>query len=195
MSAIQPPPLSPSSTSDREDNDEAIARLRSTRARSGHTSTLALLGFLGVTLAAGAASALVHRRTRNKLWYRSLRKPRFTAAPVVYPFVWTALYAGAAISAWRVWRSPPSTARTAALGLWGAQLAFNTAWSPLFFGAHRPKLALADLAGNYATLGAYALSAASIDRPAAALVTPYLGWLGYGAVTNAGIIAKNAWRF
>ena len=195
MSAIPPPPVDLSATSVRADNDEAIARLRTTPARSGRTSVLALLGFLGATVAAGAVSAIVHRRTRNKLWYRTLRKPRFTAAPIVYPFVWAGLHAAAAYSVWRVWRSPDSTARTAALGLWGAQLALNAAWSPLFFGAHRPKLALADLAGNYATLGAYALSAASIDRPAGALVTPYLGWLTYGAASNVGIIRKNAWRF
>ena len=49
------------------------------------------------------------------------------------------------VSAYRVFRTPPSPARTRALRLWWAQLALNGAWSPLFFGAHRARLALADL--------------------------------------------------
>ena len=56
-------------------------------------------------------------------------------------------------------------------------------------------LALIDLGGNFASLGAYAFTAAKIDRPAAALVVPYLGWLSFAASMNAGVIAKNRWRF
>lgn len=194
MSTIAPPPLDPRSPSVQHDNAVALATLKRGAPRSVASSLLALAGFGAVTLAAGAVSAIVHRSARNRLWYRTLRKPRFTAPSALYPVVWSALYAGAAISAWRVWRTPSSRARTEALALWGGQLVLNTAWSPLFFGAHRPRLALADLGGNLGALGAYAAAAARVDGVAAALVGPYLGWLGYGAATNAGIIRKNAWR-
>lgn len=193
MSTIAPPPVDPSSPSLQADNAEAIATLKRRLPRSTVTSLLALAGFGAVAIAAGAVSALVHRPAKNRLWYRLLRKPRFTAPRQAYPIVWTALYAGAAISAWRVWRTPSSPARTTALALWGTQLALNTAWSPLFFGAHRPRLALADLGGNLGALGAYVMAASRVDGVAAALVGPYVGWLGYGAATNAGIVARNGW--
>jgi benzodiazapine receptor len=168
------------------DLDEAPARRRSRRASFG-----ALAGFAAASLLAGAVSGLVNRKRRNKAWYRLLQKPSFTPPDRVFALVWPALYAGAALSAHRVWKTPPSRERTTALVLWGTQLAFNGAWSPIFFGAHRPKLALADLAGNAASLGAYALVASRIDAPAAALVAPYLGWLGFAGAMNAGILTNN----
>lgn len=197
MTAIAPPPLDATMSQPDVDNRRAIQGLRtrvegrSTRGRV--SSGLALLAVGALSVAAGAIGGLVNRKPRNKLWYRMLRKPSFTPPDRVFAVVWPVLYASAAVSAWRVWRTPSSPARTRALGLWGAQLACNAAWSPIFFGAHRPKLALVDLGGNFASLGAYAITAAKIDRPAAALVVPYLGWLSFAAAMNAGVIAKNRW--
>jgi translocator protein len=129
-------------------------------------------------------------KPRNKAWYRLLRKPSFTPPDRVFGLVWPPLYALTAYSGYRVWRAPSSPGRTAALALWGAQLAFNGAWSVLFFGKHRPKAALVDLAANYVSLGGYALTAASVDRPAAALVAPYLGWLSFAGALNGSIASK-----
>ena len=151
----------------------------------------ALLGFGAATILAGVLSGAVNRKPKNQLWYRALRKPAITPPPFVFALVWPALYASAAWSAWRVWKTPSSPARTTALTLWGVQLACNVAWSPIFFGAHRPRLALADLGGNFVALGAYAAAASKVDREAAALVTPYLGWLGFAGFMNAGIITNN----
>ncbi len=169
------------------DLEEAPAPRRSRRA-----SIAALAGFAAASILAGAVSGLINRKPRNKAWYRLLQKPSYTPPDRVFALVWPALYAAAAISAHRVWKTPPSRERTTALVLWGTQLAFNAAWSPIFFGAHRPKLALADLAGNAASLGAYTLVASRIDAPAAALVAPYLGWLGFAGAMNAGILTNNS---
>jgi tryptophan-rich sensory protein len=170
----------------RESNESSAPHARSRRA-----SIAALVGFGAVSLLAGAVSGLVNRRPRNKAWYRLLGKPKLTPPDPVFALVWPVLYAGAALSAHRVWKTPPSRERTAALVLWGTQLAFNAAWSPIFFGAHRPRLALANLASNAASLGAYTYAASRIDAPAAALVSPYLGWLGFAGLLNAGIITSN----
>lgn len=78
-----------------------------------------------------------------------------------------------------------------ALGLWGTQLAFNAAWSPLFFGQHLPRVALADLVLNQASLGAYAAYARKVDPTAAYLVAPYLGWLTFAGALNSGIVLRN----
>lgn len=127
-------------------------------------------------------------------WYRLLRKPKLTPPDRVFALVWPVLYSLGALSAWRVALAPRSKERTAALGLWGAQIAFNAAWTPLFFGAHRPRLAMADLVANGAALGAYALTASKVDRGAAAMVLPYLGWVTFAGILNASIIDMNRGR-
>jgi len=77
------------------------------------------------------------------------------------------------------------------LTIWWGQLALNGAWSPLFFGAHRARLALADLIGLASAVGTYTRTAARIDRPAAWLMAPYLAWLGYAGWLNLGIVRRN----
>src|SRR5690242_12754491 len=102
---------------------------------------LALAGFAGAV----AAAALLGGRaqSKNRTWYRTLKKPAFNPPDWVFGPVWTGLYATMAYSAYRVWRMPASPQRTRALALWGVQLAANAAWTPLFFGARAPKAALA----------------------------------------------------
>ena len=153
------------------------------------SSSWALLGLGGLT----AVVALVGGRTtaRNKRWYRTLAKPRYQPPEWLFGPVWTALYALMSVSAWRILEAPPSPRRTRALGWWAAQLAANGAWSPLFFGAHRPRAAMADLVALGAGVTAYANEARKVDRAAAWMMAPYLAWLGFAGALNAGIIARN----
>lgn len=161
-------------------------------ARPRWLSSLGGLALFGAASAAAAlAGGLVTSRKKNKAWYRTLRKPAFTPPDAVFGAVWPVLYSLGALSAWRVARAPASPARSVALGLWGTQLAFNAAWSPVFFGAHRPRLALATLGGNHASLAAYALAARKIDRTAAWMVVPYLGWVTFAGALNASIAKRN----
>lgn len=125
------------------------------------------------------------------MWYRALRKPSFTPPDRAFGIVWPVLYSLGALSAWRVAKAPDSKERSMALGLWATQLAFNAAWTPAFFGAHRPRLAMATLSANHLSLGAYALTAAKVDKTAAWMVVPYLGWITFAGVLNASIIGKN----
>ena len=55
--------------------------------------------------------------------------------------------------------------RTRALRLWWGQLALNGAWSPLFFGAHRARLALADLVGLTVAVADYTRTAGKVESP------------------------------
>jgi tryptophan-rich sensory protein len=148
-----------------------------------------LLGAVAATAAAGMRFGLDDGATRR--WYRELEKPVFTPPDRVFPVVWTALYAAMAASAWRIARRPPSPARRRALGLWATQLALNAAWTPLFFGARRPRAALGDLTALLGALGAYTATAARVDRPAAWLMAPYLGWSLFAFALNAEIARRN----
>ncbi|HYQ46695.1 MAG TPA: TspO/MBR family protein [Polyangiaceae bacterium] len=169
------------------------AREVSTRTQS--TSVLRSLGALAALAAVSgltaAVGAFVNAKPKNHLWYRALRKSKLAPPDRVFGIVWPALYTMSTISAWRTTQAPPSPARSTALGLWCTQLTFNAAWTPIFFGAHRPRLALADLAATGASVAGYMHVARRVDRTAARLMWPYLVWLGFAAILNTAAVRKN----
>lgn len=147
---------------------------------------------LAAAVAVTAIAPLVGARaSRPGPWYRSLRKPPQTPPSWVFGPVWSLLYTLSALSVWRVWLRPPSPARRAALTLWAVQHGLNAAWSPIFFGAHRPRTALVDLALMVPTAVAYTVVASKVDKPAAMLIAPYVGWLGFASSINIGVVALN----
>ncbi|MEO7455334.1 MAG: TspO/MBR family protein [Gemmatimonadaceae bacterium] len=161
---------------------------RITRDRAG----VALAAFVAVTAIAPAIGIRQSpANPRIARWYRGLAKPPFTPPSAAFGPVWTTLYALIAASGWRVWRAPSSPERTRALVLWGVQQALNTAWSPLFFGEQRIVAALADIILLDASATAYALAARRVDKPAAAMMIPYLAWLSLATALNAEIVRRN----
>jgi len=159
------------------------------RSRSSRILAAAIFG--GLTFGASALGAGV---SKKKIWYRSLLKSKATPPSAVFGPVWTALYSCIAYSGYRVWSQPPSKARSRALGLWGAQLALNASWSPLFFGAHLPKASAVVAGAMVPTIAAYSATARKVDGPAAVLMLPYLAWSGFAAFLNAQVVRKNAFR-
>jgi benzodiazapine receptor len=155
---------------------------------------LALATFSGLTLGAAALGRDANRGSRG-LWYRSLRMPPYQPPRWIFGPVWTALYALLVTSGYRVWKAPPSRARTRALALWGAQLALNGAWAPVFFGARRPRAALADLLAQVGVVAAYAATSRQVDKLASTMMVPYLGWLGFASLLNEEVVRRNrGWR-
>jgi tryptophan-rich sensory protein len=152
-------------------------------------SALGLAALAGASLVVAVTGGVV--TSRSKGWYRLLRKSPLTPPDRAFSIVWPALYGLGVLSAWRIARTAESPTRTRALALWGAQLACNAAWTPLFFGAHRPGAAMADLALNAASLTAYAVEARKLDPIAAAMVLPNLAWLAFAGTLNAGVLKRN----
>jgi len=153
------------------------------------SSWLATAGFSALSAAAAAIGGRI--TTRNMGWYRGLDKPAFQPPEWVFGPVWTGLYTLMSLSAARIYKAEPSPARTRALTLWGIQLAANAAWSPLFFGAHKPKLAMADMAIMVASVIAYTNEARKVDKSAAWMMAPYLAWLGFAGLLNEEVIRRN----
>jgi tryptophan-rich sensory protein len=151
-----------------------------------------LIGFLGVTAAAAAYGSRFNPNTEHhatQRWYAARHKSRLNPPPAVFAPVWTTLYTLIAVAGWRVYRRPRSRARTRALALWSAQLAFNAAWTPLFFGKRQPKAALVDLAAMFAATAGFAATARNVDRTASRLMVPYLGWTAFAGYLNA-VVAR-----
>lgn len=159
----------------------------------GAHPVLSGLGFAAATYGVSLIGNLTMRGrgAPDGLWFRLLRKPKVQPPSWVFAPVWTGLYAAIAYAGWRLWRAPRSRRRTAALGLWAAQLVLNGAWTPIFFGARRPIIALADIIALDATAAACTVAAAGVDKRAAVAFTPYLGWLGFATVLNATIVSRN----
>lgn len=148
--------------------------------------------FGGVVAGAAMLGGLFNPgRGATREWYQQLEKPSFNPPDFIFGPVWTALYILIAISGFRVWSSDAGRDRTRALTLWGAQLALNAAWSPLFFGAKKPALALGDIVLMLAAIAAYTAVARKVDKPAAWMMSPYLAWVAFATVLNAAIVRMN----
>ena len=142
---------------------------------------LALLGFLVLTLALGFVAGQV-TAPNIPSWYNGLVKPSFNPPSWVFAPVWTSLYVLIAVAAWRVWRKVGW--RNAAMAFWLAQLGLNFAWSFIFFGAHAPLAAFAELAVLWGFVLATLIAFGRIDRLAGWLLIPYWAWVGFAGLLN-----------
>ena len=157
---------------------------------TGWKSAAGLAGLTAMTYGVGALGGASTQKGVG-LWYSLLRKPPYQPPRWIFAPVWGVLYGAIALSGWRAWKRHESPQRTISLGLWAAQLALNGAWSWLFFGKHRPRAALKDELALVGATTAYALTVRRVDRGAAALMLPYLGWLSFAALLNSEIVRLN----
>ena len=124
-------------------------------------------------------------------WYRALAKPSFQPPAWIFGPAWTLLYALMGLAAWRMWQRRAAPGARTALVLFGAQLAVNAAWSPVFFGAPAVGAALAVIAVLAVLVAATIVAFRRVDRTAAALLLPYLAWVLFATVLNAAILRLN----
>ena len=123
-------------------------------------------------------------------WFAGLVRPPGAPPNWLFAPVWTVLYALMAVSAWLVWRGGrPASYR--ALRLWGWQLLANALWSPAFFGLQSTGLALIVMAALVPLVVMTVWRFAALNRVAAALLVPYLGWSLYAAYLTAGFFDLN----
>ena len=137
-------------------------------------------------LAACAGAATTGAMFEPGKWYDDLDKPWWTPPGLVFPIVWTALYLSIAYAAARVAVLPGSGQ---ALALWAAQIAFNTLWSPIFFGLKRMRAAMAILCVLWLAVALTMVSFWLLDPLAGLLFLPYLIW-----VTIAGALNFSVWQ-
>lgn len=141
--------------------------------------------FLVATMGLGA---FVGAATPPGQWYADLQKPFFNPPNWLFAPVWTVLYAMVAIAGWRAWtRGFNGTA----MRLWFAQFALNLTWSPAFFGLQMMGLALIIIIGMVLLTVAFIRTSWELDRSAALLMVPYLGWISFAGLLNATLWAMN----
>ena len=134
----------------------------------------------------GSASGLL-TLSSIKDWYSTLERPPGTPPNWVFGPAWTLLYAMIGTALALVWhRAEPGPAKKSALSWFGVQFALNLAWTPVFFGAHALGAALVIIACLFGTIVGTIRRFQPLDRIAAALMVPYLCWVGYATYLNAG---------
>ncbi|HZZ09794.1 MAG TPA: TspO/MBR family protein [Paraburkholderia sp.] len=143
-----------------------------------------LLVFLVLTFVAAFAAS----RFLPDAWYAALQKPSFNPPAWVFGPAWTLLYVLMAIAAWRVWKRD---GLSPAIVLWVAQLFVNAAWMWLFFGLHRPGVALADIVVLLVLIVALTVAFWRRDRWAGGLLLPYVAWVAFAAVLNHALWQLN----
>lgn len=123
-------------------------------------------------------------------WYDRISKPPWTPPNWLFPTAWFTLYLLMSYSAMRVGLSDDPN-RVYALAIWGLQTAFNTLWSPIFFGQHKIGAALIALMGLWASVIAMAVSFWMVDRIAGLVILPYVVWGSYAFALNFSIWLRN----
>ena len=121
-------------------------------------------------------------------WYAGLAKPSFNPPAWLFGPVWTVLYVMIAVAGWRVWQHARSGLP---MKFWGAQLALNFLWTPVFFVAQQIGLALWVILLMLVVVLAFIATTWRRERVAAWLFVPYAGWVAFASVLNASIWALN----
>lgn len=125
-------------------------------------------------------------------WYPALKKPFFTPPNIVFPLVWTFLYALMVLAFWRILRARPETGpRWQAIMVFLAQLVLNIGWSWAFFGRQSPILGLAVIGALLIAVVLTIRLFQRIDRPAGWSLYPYLAWVCFAGLLNGAIAVMN----
>ncbi|KKU12297.1 MAG: TspO and MBR like protein [Candidatus Woesebacteria bacterium GW2011_GWA1_45_8] len=122
-------------------------------------------------------------------WYSSLNKPSFNPPNYLFGPVWTILFTLMAISAYLVWKKKKKI--TAELKIYAVQLGLNFLWSYLFFGLHRPDLALFEIMLLWVYIALTIVRFYKVDKLAGYLLIPYILWVGFAAFLNYSIVTLN----
>lgn len=131
-------------------------------------------------------------------WYAEAEKTLLNPPNALFGPVWTTLYTLLAVSAWVIWRQPASPERTRALRVYAGQLAFSSAWSPLFFvlyevtGPSALWIALGWIVVLDFIVLANIAAFWAVKRRAAWLLIPYGLWLLFATALNASIAVVNS---
>jgi len=119
-----------------------------------------------------------------ELYQATAQQPALAPPGIVFPIVWTVLYALMGIGAARVDLSPDSKSRTRGLFFFLIQLAFNFFWSLIFFRAQNYGFALIWLIALWLLILMMILSFRKVDKLAAWLQLPYLLWVTFAVYLN-----------
>ena len=141
--------------------------------------------FIALAMAVGFTTAFLFPVGE---WHAALNKPWFNPPNWVFAPVWTTLYVMIGIAGALAWRWDP---QSGAVKVWFAQLVLNGAWTAVFFGAHQIEIALVVIFVLLLLILSFIKRTISELPSAAWLFVPYLLWVTFATMLNAGIASLN----
>lgn len=147
--------------------------------------------WISLAEAVGILSGLLTREGSTAFGATVLQPP-FSPPAIVFPIVWTILYALMGISVTRISLAPPSIDRSRGLNLFVMQLVVNFFWSLIFFNAQAYGFAFLWLLLLWALVLWMIAVFRRVDLLAAILQIPYLLWLTFAAYLSCGVWQLNS---
>jgi len=152
-------------------------------------SLLGLAGWIFGTSLAAVTGAVAARAA--SAFYEQLDRPAWAPPGWAFGPAWSVLYLCMAIAAWRVWRIGGFQGARGELTLYAVQLAFNAAWSWLFFVRRSGLGATIDVGCMWILILATMIAFWRRDPIAGALFVPYLAWVSFASALTVSVWMRN----
>ena len=149
-----------------------------------------LLKNLAIPLLIGfIAGFLTRQGTEN--FALNVKQPPFAPPAVLFPIIWTFLYALMGFSAYIIESAPQTPQRNRTLVIYYVQLFFNFLWSFIFFNFKNYLAAFVWIVALLILIIATTIEFYKIKPVAGYLMIPYILWVSFAAVLNFSIYLLN----
>lgn len=126
-----------------------------------------------------------------KSWYAYLQKPVFSPPNWIFGPMWSLLYILMGVGLYMIWESEKGELRTRALKFFFIQLAFNFAWSFIFFEFRLIGVAFFEILLVWISVAAMIYTFYPVNKKAALLQIPYILWVTFASLLNGAVWALN----
>jgi tryptophan-rich sensory protein len=116
-------------------------------------------------------------------WYANLNKPAFAPPNWIFAPAWLTLYLLMGIALYLNWIKKSQQAKSN-VRLFFVHLFLNAIWSPVFFGARNPFLALIIIALIWFTIVVMIVNFWRVNKTSSVLLIPYLFWVSFASALN-----------
>jgi translocator protein len=154
------------------------------------SNIIKLVVSLTLPLSVGAVAGMFTSRAVPN-WYASLNRPSFSPPNWVFGPVWTTLYILLGISFFHIWKENHSQKKNLAIKIFAIQMLLNFAWSFIFFYFNMIGIALLEIIFLWISISTMIYLFYKIKPLAAYLNIPYLLWVSFAAILNAGYYFLN----
>ena len=146
--------------------------------------------WIGLSEIVGILAGLISR-AGTQSYIMMAEKPPLTPPAIVFPMVWSILYALMGIGSARIYLAQESTKRNRGLTVFIAQLIINFFWPLFFFNLQAYGFSFFWLLLLWVLVFYMIFTFFKTDKLAAWLQVPYLIWLTFAAYLNLGVWLLN----